>query len=125
MDTKKVLFNEYTHTSSTDSKYKLIKKCPHCNKTTKLPENTTYVICGYNDKKMDNNNKCGKDWCFKCGKRLCKSLFIDDLFEPKNRFHTNNCCYNYAQFNDLDYPAKPRWPLDEDAVFLKGAGVQL
>ena len=28
-------------------------------------------------------------------------------------------------FNDLDYPAKPRWPLDDNAVFLKGAGVQL
>jgi len=25
----------------------------------------------------------------------------------------------------LDHPAKPRWPLDENAVFLKGAGVQL
>ena len=29
------------------------------------------------------------------------------------------------QFNNLDYPAKPRWPLDENAAFLKGAGVQL
>ena len=28
-------------------------------------------------------------------------------------------------FNDLDYPAKPRWPLDEKAAFLKGAGVKL
>ena len=23
------------------------------------------------------------------------------------------------------HPAKPRWPLDEDAAFLKGAGVKL
>ncbi len=30
-----------------------------------------------------------------------------------------------VQFNNLDYPAKPRWPLDEDAAFLKGAGVKL
>ena len=28
-------------------------------------------------------------------------------------------------FNELDHPAKPRWPLDEKAAFLKGAGVQL
>ncbi len=28
-------------------------------------------------------------------------------------------------FNDLDYPAKPRWPLDENATFMKGAGVKL
>ena len=29
------------------------------------------------------------------------------------------------QFDDLDYPAKPRWPLDENAAFLKGAGVKI
>ena len=33
--------------------------------------------------------------------------------------------FKLNQFNDLDYPAKPRWPLDEKANFLKGAGVKL
>jgi N6-L-threonylcarbamoyladenine synthase len=33
--------------------------------------------------------------------------------------------FKLKQFNDLDYPAKPRWPLDESAAFLKGAGVKL
>ncbi len=33
--------------------------------------------------------------------------------------------FKLKQFDNLDYPAKPRWPLDEDAAFLKGAGVQL
>ena len=33
--------------------------------------------------------------------------------------------FKLKQFDNLDYPAKPRWPLDEDAVFLKGAGVKL
>jgi len=33
--------------------------------------------------------------------------------------------FKLEQFNDLDYPAKPRWPLDEKAAFLKGAGVKL
>ena len=33
--------------------------------------------------------------------------------------------YKLNEFNNLDYPAKPRWPLDEKAVFLKGAGVKL
>ena len=28
-------------------------------------------------------------------------------------------------FDSLEYPAKPRWPLDEKAKFLKGAGVKL
>ncbi len=33
--------------------------------------------------------------------------------------------FKLKQFSDLDHPAKPRWPLDEKAVFLKGAGVKL
>ena len=33
--------------------------------------------------------------------------------------------FKLKQFDKLDYPAKPRWSLDEDAVFLKGAGVRL
>ena len=32
--------------------------------------------------------------------------------------------FKIKQFNDLNYPAKPRWPLDEKAVFLKGAGIK-
>ena len=33
--------------------------------------------------------------------------------------------FKLKEFSNLDYPAKPRWPLDEKAAFLKGAGVQL
>ena len=33
--------------------------------------------------------------------------------------------FKLNQFSNLDHPAKPRWPLDESAAFLKGAGVQL
>ena len=33
--------------------------------------------------------------------------------------------FKLKQFDSLDFPAKPRWPLDEKAKFLKGAGVQL
>ena len=33
--------------------------------------------------------------------------------------------YKLSEFNNLDYPAKPRWQLDEKAEFLKGAGVKL
>ena len=33
--------------------------------------------------------------------------------------------FKSKKFSDLDHPAKPRWPLDEKAAFLKGAGVQL
>ena len=33
--------------------------------------------------------------------------------------------FKLNQFNGLDHPAKPRWPLDEKAIFLKGAGVKL
>ncbi len=33
--------------------------------------------------------------------------------------------FKLSQFSKLDHPAKPRWPLDENAEFLKGAGVKL
>ena len=33
--------------------------------------------------------------------------------------------FKLKKFDKLDHPAKPRWPLDENANFLKGAGVKL
>ena len=33
--------------------------------------------------------------------------------------------FKIKQFDQLDYPAKPRWALDEKAAFLKGAGVKI
>ena len=33
--------------------------------------------------------------------------------------------FKLKQFSRQDHPAKPRWPLDEDAAFLKGAGIKL
>ena len=33
--------------------------------------------------------------------------------------------FKLKKFDNLDCPAKPRWPLDESAAFLKGAGVKL
>ena len=33
--------------------------------------------------------------------------------------------FKLKQFNDLNHPARPRWSLDEDATFLKGAGIRL
>ena len=33
--------------------------------------------------------------------------------------------FKLKEFSNLDHPAKPRWPLDESATFLKGAGVKL
>ena len=33
--------------------------------------------------------------------------------------------FKKKEFNSLDYPTKHRWPLDESAAFLKGAGVKL
>ena len=32
--------------------------------------------------------------------------------------------FKLNQFSKLDHPAKPRWPLDSDAKFLKGSGVK-
>ena len=33
--------------------------------------------------------------------------------------------FKLKKFDDLDFKANPRWPLDKNAKFLKGAGVKL
>ena len=33
--------------------------------------------------------------------------------------------FKLKQFDNLDHPARPRWALDENALFLKGSGVKL
>ena len=33
--------------------------------------------------------------------------------------------FKINQFSKLSHPAKPRWPLDKNAAFLKGAGVKI
>ena len=64
---------------------------------------------------------------------LCKENDYKSLFPPIELCGDNAAMiamvglekYKLKQFNELDYPAKPRWPLDEEALFLKGAGVKL
>jgi len=64
---------------------------------------------------------------------LCKEENFIPIFPPTNLCSDNAAMiavvglekYKLKQFDSLNYPAKPRWPLDEDAIFLKGAGVKL
>ena len=66
-------------------------------------------------------------------KNLCKEEGFDAIFPPINLCGDNAAMiamvglekFKLNQFSKLDHPAKPRWPLDEDAPFLKGAGVRL
>jgi hypothetical protein len=80
-----------------------IKLCPHCKNKNIGYSNTTYAICGYSEKGFDWKG-CGKDWCFKCGKKLCKSWNLDLLFNKLNRFHNNKCCKAYASSHGDLYP---------------------
>jgi N6-L-threonylcarbamoyladenine synthase len=64
---------------------------------------------------------------------LCEENNYKSIFPPINLCGDNAAMiamvglekFKLKQFNDLDFPAKPRWPLDENAAFLKGAGVKL
>jgi len=64
---------------------------------------------------------------------LCKEEGYKSIFPPIELCGDNAAMiamvglekFKLKQFDNLDYPAKPRWPLDEDAAFLKGAGVKL
>ena len=64
---------------------------------------------------------------------LCKEKNFKPVFPPKELCGDNAAMiamvglekYKLNQFTKLDHPAIPRWPLDESAAFLKGAGVKL
>ena len=64
---------------------------------------------------------------------LCKDENYEPIFPPIELCGDNAAMiamvglekFKLKEFNNLDYPAKPRWSLDEDAAFLKGAGVKL
>jgi len=63
---------------------------------------------------------------------LCKENNYKSIFPPLEFCGDNAAMiamvglekFKLNQFSNLDYPAKPRWPLDEKASFLKGAGVR-
>ncbi len=65
--------------------------------------------------------------------KLCKQESYESIFPPIDLCSDNAAMialvglekFKLKKFDKLDYPAKPRWPLDEKAAFLKGAGVQL
>jgi hypothetical protein len=74
-----------------------IKYCPHCSDKYIGSESTTHVICGYNDSHTGYNwTGCQKDWCFTCGKKLCKSWNENKLYLEPNRIHNSECCKQYA-----------------------------
>ena len=64
---------------------------------------------------------------------LCMEENFDPIFPPNNLCGDNAAMiamvglekFKKNQFNDLDFPAKPRWQLDENAIFLKGAGIKI
>ncbi len=63
---------------------------------------------------------------------LCNEQNYKDIFPPIELCGDNAAMiamvglekYKLKQFSNLDFPAKPRWPLDESAALLKGAGVK-
>ena len=65
--------------------------------------------------------------------KLCEEKKYEPIFPPIELCGDNAAMiamvglekFKLKKFDNLDHPAKPRWPLDEDAAFLKGAGVQL
>ena len=65
--------------------------------------------------------------------KLCDEENFKAIFPPINLCGDNAAMiamvglekFKIKKFDTLDFPAKPRWALDEKAAFLKGAGVKL
>ena len=79
------------------------KPCPHCGMMKTDSADAVYVICGYGTKGFDWKG-CGFDWCFDCGKKLCKCWNVNLLYNLKNRFHNNKCCKGHALKTGSNYP---------------------
>ena len=65
--------------------------------------------------------------------KLCEENNFKSIFPPLEFCGDNAAMiamvglekFKLKKFDKLDFPAKPRWQLDENAAFLKGAGVKL
>ena len=63
--------------------------------------------------------------------QVCKEMNFEYIFPPANLCTDNAAMIAWAGIerykknlvDDITFSAKPRWPLDEKAPFLKGAGV--
>lgn len=81
------------------------KKCPHCGNLCTAHKNSEYIICGYSDSQKGYDFQgCGRDWCFKCEKILCKIWNQDTLFLELNRNHNSHCCEEHAEKYNKKYP---------------------
>ena len=64
---------------------------------------------------------------------VCEEKKFESIFPPIELCGDNAAMiamvglekFKLKQFDKLDFPAKPRWQLDENAIFLKGSGVRL
>ena len=90
----------------------------------KKEQEKTFVVAGG----VAANKKIRSMLTKLCEKKNYKSVF------PPIEFCGDNAAmiamvgllkFKSKEFSNLDHPAKPRWSLDENATFLKGAGVQL
>ncbi len=80
------------------------KRCPHCMLINSYDPIKSYIICGYTDEHNGYDwNGCGRDWCFKCGKMLCKIWDKNSLFILANRYHNSECCKKHAKENNKNY----------------------
>jgi hypothetical protein len=85
----------------------LEKPCPHCGLINKASLDTEYVVCGVDANgiiAIDFEHGCLNDWCFVCGKKLCKNWCKHNLHDHVNRKHNGECCRRHANINGGKYP---------------------
>lgn len=83
------------------------KNCPHCGYSVQASPNANYVICGYSNgigNKGIDWDGCGRDWCFQCGKILCKKWHDHGLYLEMNRMHNDECCVKHSKETGKKYP---------------------
>jgi hypothetical protein len=79
-----------------NTKFTGVRKCPHCYRKVEQNGDDDYSVCGFLPHKK-NNDGCGRDFCYRCGKKLCKRWQNDQLWVEQKRYHDSSCCKKYAE----------------------------
>lgn len=107
--TQQDVFNKIISTKPFDDSYidlpSIEKPCPHCGQVNTAKIGTSYIVCGIDSKGIIpiGCGYCFNDWCFMCGKKLCKNWYKNELYNEKNRIHNGTCCHNHAVLNNSNY----------------------
>jgi len=78
--------------------------CPWCEQPALKDSGCNHVVCGVDGKGFNIGSGCGMQFCFECGKKLCRKVYceITGVNLKSSTNHNKMCCTKTPGF-DKDY----------------------